>query len=78
MPHGVYADLLTALPSCSRNWGFTPYSRDDYLAWKKEGRLVSRGVHATLLGAHGSLAARDPSHLFATPARRCQIPLHPE
>jgi hypothetical protein len=26
--------------------GFTPYSRDDYIQWKKEGRLVSAGVHA--------------------------------
>ena len=30
----------------SRNWGFTPYSRDDYVQWKKEGRLVNCGVHA--------------------------------
>jgi len=63
---------------CSCNWGFTPYSREDYVAWKKEGRLVSRGVHATLLDAKGSLDKRDPSHIFATPARNCQIPLHVE
>jgi hypothetical protein len=32
----------------SRNWGFTPYARDDYVQWKKEGRLVNSGVHATV------------------------------
>lgn len=36
----------------SRNWGFTPYSRDDYMQWKKEGRLVNCGVHAQVLSAH--------------------------
>jgi ribosomal protein L16/L10AE len=30
----------------SRNWGFTPYLREDYVQWKKEGRLVNVGVHA--------------------------------
>ena len=30
--------------------GFTPYAREDYLLWKKEGRLVSQGVHTQLLG----------------------------
>jgi hypothetical protein len=36
--------LLLRVFSASR--GFTPYSRDDYIQWKKEGRLVSAGVHA--------------------------------
>lgn len=36
----------------SRNWGFTPYSRDDYMQWKKEGRLVNCGVHAQVRSAH--------------------------
>lgn len=26
--------------------GFTQYSREDYIQWKKEGRLVNCGVHA--------------------------------
>lgn len=26
--------------------GFTPYLRDDYLEWKREGRLVNDGVNA--------------------------------
>jgi large subunit ribosomal protein L10e len=34
----------------SRNWGFTPYSRDDYVQWRKEGRLVNCGVHAQVGG----------------------------
>lgn len=37
----------------SRNWGFTPYSRDDYLQWKREGRLVNCGVHAQVGAAGG-------------------------
>eukprot|EP00955_Chlamydomonas_euryale_P039735 351491-Chlamydomonas_euryale.AAC.22 len=62
----------------SRNWGFTPYARDDYLQWKQEGRLVSRGVHATLMGNRGSLAERDEGMVFATAARDCKAPLHEE
>ena len=30
----------------SRNWGFTSYSREDYVQWKREGRLVKDGVNA--------------------------------
>jgi hypothetical protein len=62
----------------SRNWGFTPYARDDYVQWKKEGRLVNSGVHATLVGCRGALAERDPSLIFATPARIHHIPNHAE
>jgi large subunit ribosomal protein L10e len=62
----------------SRNWGFTPYSRDDYIQWKKEGRLVSAGVHAQLLGCRGALAEREAGNIFATPARIHQIPNHAE
>ena len=60
----------------SRNWGFTPYKRDDYVQWKREGRILSDGVHVKLLGSHGPLDARKSSHLFAEPARKYQIPLH--
>lgn len=62
----------------SRNWGFTPYLRDDYLQWKREGRLVNQGVHATLVGCRGALAAREPELIFATPARIHHIPNHAE
>jgi predicted phage tail protein len=30
--------------------GFTPYVRDDYKQWKKEGRLLNMGVHAQVCG----------------------------
>jgi len=60
----------------SRNWGFTPYAREDYLQWKKEGRLISQGVHTRLLDANGALANRDSSQLFDYPARICSLPNH--
>jgi len=60
----------------SRNWGFTAFSREDYLLWKKEGRIISHGVHAELVGARGSLAKRDPARIFATAARIHKIPQH--
>lgn len=31
---------------CHECRGFTPYLRDDYLEWKREGRLVNDGVNA--------------------------------
>jgi hypothetical protein len=31
-----------------------------------------------LMGCRGALAERDPGTVFATPARICQIPNHPE
>lgn len=30
----------------SRKWGFTPYDRDDYVQWKREGRIKVDGVYA--------------------------------
>lgn len=60
----------------SRNWGFTPFKRDDYVQWKREGRIVNAGVHAQLLGCRGSLADRSAGQIFATPARIHQIPNH--
>jgi large subunit ribosomal protein L10e len=56
--------------------GFTPFLKDDYLEWKREGRLVNDGVNVKLLGNHGPLDAREPAHIFATPAREFQTPLH--
>jgi large subunit ribosomal protein L10e len=60
----------------SRNWGFTSLLRDDFIAFKKAGRLVNDGVIVRVLGAHGPVEKRDPSHLFATPARLYQTPIH--
>lgn len=31
-----------------------------------------------LLGCRGPLADREPGHMFATPARICQVPNHAE
>lgn len=30
----------------SRNWGFTSFLRDDYVEYKREGRLINDGVNA--------------------------------
>ena len=35
--------LFPSFPPCR---GFTPYLREDYLEWKREGRLVNDGVNA--------------------------------
>eukprot|EP00891_Asterochloris_glomerata_P006856 jgi/Astpho2/6856/Aster-06528 len=61
-----------------RNWGFTKFSRDDFLAWKKEGRLVNDGVNARLISNHGRLHLKRPEHLFETPAMEGNRPLHAE
>ena len=60
----------------SRNWGFTDFSREDYLTYKKEGRFINDGVHVQLLGAHGAIDKRNPAQLFETPARIYQTPIH--
>lgn len=36
-------DLIMSMLPCR---GFTRFSRDDYIQWKKEGRLVNDGVNA--------------------------------
>jgi hypothetical protein len=66
---------------CSMLWlltcrGFTKFSRDDFVEWKKAGRLVNDGVTVKLLGCHGPLAKRKPEHVFPTPARICRVPVH--
>lgn len=62
----------------SRNWGFTPFPRDDFLQYRREGRLVNDGVVVKLLGNHGPVEVREPEHLFETPARLYKIPIHAE
>ncbi|KAK6143221.1 hypothetical protein DH2020_023569 [Rehmannia glutinosa] len=52
----------------SRKWGFTKYSRTDYLKWKSKNRIVSDGVNAKLLGCHGTLAQRQPGRAFLSAA----------
>ncbi|CAH1447053.1 unnamed protein product [Lactuca virosa] len=48
----------------SRKWGFTKFSRTDYVQWKSENRIMSDGVNAKLLGCHGPLANRQPGRAF--------------
>ena len=53
----------------SRNWGFTDFSREDFLAYKKEGRFINDGVHVQLQTAHGPVEKRSAANLFTGPAR---------
>lgn len=53
----------------SRNWGFTPFTREEYLHLKKSGRLLNEGIHVQLLNAHGSLEKRKPEHVFEGKSR---------
>lgn len=39
----------------SRKWGFTKWNRDDFLAKMEDGTLVSDGVSAKYVAAHGPL-----------------------
>jgi large subunit ribosomal protein L10e len=60
----------------SRNWGFTAFSRDDYVQWKSEGRIFPDGVNARLSGCRGPLGGRPAERVFATPARIYKVPSH--
>ena len=54
MPSHRSAELSgLGITICHR--GFTGFSRDDYIAWKKEGRLVNDGVNAKvrIFAGHG-------------------------
>ncbi|KAL0358348.1 UNVERIFIED_CONTAM: 60S ribosomal protein L10 [Sesamum angustifolium] len=48
----------------SRKWGFTKFSRSDYMKWKSENKILPDGVNAKLLGCHGPLANRQPGRAF--------------
>lgn len=39
----------------SKNWGFTPLRREDYLERKAGGRLLVDGAYVQFLSNHGSL-----------------------
>ncbi|KAL9312769.1 hypothetical protein ACSQ67_018221 [Phaseolus vulgaris] len=52
----------------SRKWGFTKFSRSDYLKFKSENRIMPDGVNAKLLGCHGPLANRQPGRAFLSSA----------
>ena len=53
----------------SRQWGFTKFKREDYVAWKKEGRILPDGVNAKLWENHGPMEGRPAESLFLAPAR---------
>uniref|UniRef100_A0A0E0R5Y8 Uncharacterized protein n=1 Tax=Oryza rufipogon TaxID=4529 RepID=A0A0E0R5Y8_ORYRU len=44
--------------------GFTKFTREEYVKLKAEGRIMSDGVNAQLLGSHGRLAKRAPGKAF--------------
>jgi large subunit ribosomal protein L10e len=37
----------------SNKWGFTKYTRDQYEAWRAQGRLISDGANAKYVSQHG-------------------------
>merc|ERR1719461_960076 len=48
----------------SKKWGFTKYKQEDYIEWKRQGRIESRGVHAKVIGTHGPIAKRTADTAF--------------
>merc|ERR1719277_1575451 len=61
----------------SKKWGFTKYKREDYLQYKREGRMESRGTHAKCYSHHGPLAARNADTVFSEASDDCGRALHP-
>jgi len=49
----------------SGKWGFTKFTRAEYMKYKSEGRLVPDGVNAKLLNWRGSLRGRQPGQAIA-------------
>ncbi|ESW33220.1 hypothetical protein PHAVU_001G052700 [Phaseolus vulgaris] len=48
----------------SKKWGFTKFSRSDYLKFKSDNRIVADGVNAKILGNHGPLANHQHGRAF--------------
>ncbi|ORM41782.1 60S ribosomal protein L10 [Babesia sp. Xinjiang] len=44
----------------SNNWGFTQFTREDYLKYQSEGRLENKGVHVKWISSHGPLSKVFP------------------
>jgi large subunit ribosomal protein L10e len=40
----------------SKNWGFTPLRRDEYVKLRQEGRVKEDGAYVQFLSNHGKLA----------------------
>lgn len=64
---------------CGTTWGFTPHKREDYIKWRREGRLIPDGVTCKLLNNHGPLSQRGGrTPVFEHAGRVCKIPVHAE
>ncbi len=56
--------------------GFTTFSREDYVQWKQEGRIVRDGINGRLLTNHGHMDKRASSQLFEKAAMVANVPVH--
>ena len=61
-----------------RNWGFTQFSREDYVKWRRSGRVIPDGVTAKLLSNHGPLNARRTERIFTEAAMAGGRAIHVE
>ncbi|KAG0457717.1 hypothetical protein HPP92_022596 [Vanilla planifolia] len=52
----------------SSKWGFTKFSKSEYIKYKNEGRIIPDGANAKLLGWHGALAKRVPGTALFPPS----------
>lgn len=62
----------------SNNWGFTKFSKEDYVKFRAEGRFINDGSHVKLISHHGPLAAKDAGEIFSYPARIFKAANHAE
>jgi len=44
----------------SNNWGFTKFSKEDYLKWQAAGRVISDGVSCKWIAARGHISKQFP------------------
>ncbi|UKK02333.1 60S ribosomal protein L10 [Theileria orientalis] len=45
----------------SNKWGFTPFTKEEYLKYQSEGRLENKGVHVKWISSHGPLTKVFPN-----------------
>mmetsp|Transcript_26387 Transcript_26387/g.36794 ORF Transcript_26387/g.36794 Transcript_26387/m.36794 type:complete len:262 (+) Transcript_26387:19-804(+) len=57
----------------AREWGFTKFSKEEYQLYKKQGRLVPEGAHATWRRAHGPLAKAGKNALLSYEIERKSV-----
>lgn len=61
-----------------RNWGFTQFTREDYVKWRRSGRVIPDGVTAKLMSNHGPLNDRPTAQIFTEAAMIGGKPIHDE